>query len=239
MVVLTFRREADMTPRLLRAAASFGCADWPTFLEFEGPQGIADVVFARFSDTADAVRRSTPLARPIIAWREAAVVCALDDCTGRPLLEIAMRARLAEATARATLRSLAAEGAAVQDGSRWLLAAPCPSPLEEAVAVELKLSDWRRALGQAVRYSRFAHRSYVVLADGHTAAATAARDAFRLHNVGLAGLSPWGSVALVTRPRRRRPFDPIARFLAGERLWQAQQSQLQHVAALGEKSFPD
>lgn len=225
MVGLSFPREADMTSRLLRSAGAFGCAAWPSLLEFEAPQGIPDVVFPRFSAAAAGVREGTLLARPFVARSESAVVFALHERRVRGLREVATRARLAETTARATLRELAAEGAVNARGGGWVLAGPCPARLSQAVAVELKLRDWRRALGQAIRYRGFAERSFVVVAEEYAQAPASALEAFRLHGVGLASLSPWGSINVITRPRARKPLDPIARFLAGERLWAACERQ--------------
>lgn len=222
-----------MTTRLLRAAASFGCGGWNSFLEFEAPQGVPDVVFARLAPEAIAARRKTPLARPLISSREAAVVFALDTRRPKTLTQVSVRARMSEATTRATLRLLLAADAVETNGASWRLSAAYPSPLLEAVAVELKLSDWRRALGQAVRYNGFADRSFVVVSEAHAAPAAARANAFRLHCVGLASLSPWGEIAFLTRPRRRSPRDAVARFVAGERLWKAYErvGSLNEIAA--------
>lgn len=221
MVVLTFPREADMTDWLLRRAAAFDCDGWDAFTEFEAPQGIPDVVFAQFSADACAARHGTPFSGAFTERREAAILLALDEDHAFTLGEVAARARLADSTARSALLDLARRGAVERVCGSWTRAGQCPSRLISATAIELKLSDWRRALDQACRYRLFAERSLVVLAAAHTNAAAAQTAAFRLNGVGLAALSPWGSVEVLCRVRAKPPLDPIARFLAGERLWAA------------------
>ncbi len=221
MVVLTFPREIDMTARSLAAAPSFGCDDYEAVLEFEAPQGIPDVVFVRLSEQAIAARATSPLPTPLVHRAPAAVVVALHARRATDRADLAVRARLSESTVRAALRALRASGAVESCGSSWRLTAPIASPLGSAVAVELKLSAWKEALGQAVRHRSFADRSFVVMSSAHMGAAKKEAAAFRLHGVGLAALSPWGEIQMVTRPRKRKPVDPIARFLAGERLWAA------------------
>lgn len=221
MVVLTFPREADMTARALAAAASFGCDEYESVLEFEAPQGIPDLVFARLSEQAIGARATSPLTTPLLDRAPAAVVVALHARRATEPADLAVRARLSESTVRAALRSLRASGAVESSGGGWRLTAPIVSPLESAVAVELKLSAWKEALGQAVRHRSFADRSFVVMSSAHIRTAQKEAAAFRLHGVGLAALSPWGEIQIVTRPRKTKPIDPIARFLAGERLWAA------------------
>lgn len=221
MVVLTFPREADMTNRLLHRADDLGCGGWHAFTEFEAPQGIPDVVFAQFSADACAARQGTAFEGAFTDRREAAVLLALDESHAFPLSEVASRARLADSTARAALTDLARRGAVERIGGNWTRSGECPSRLLAATAIELKLSDWRRALDQACRYRLFAERSLVVVAAAHTKAAAAQTAAFRLNGVGLAGLSPWGSLDFICRVRTKAPIDALSRFLAGERLWAA------------------
>jgi hypothetical protein len=210
-----------MTARAVAGAASFGCEAYESVLEFEAPQGIPDLVFARLSEQAIAARATSPLPTPLLYRTPAAVVVALHANRAVELAHLAVRARLSESTVGATLRALRASGAVENYGSSWRLTSPIVSPLESAVAVELKLSAWKEALSQAVRHRSFADRSFVVMSSAHIGAAQKEAATFRLHRVGLAALSPWGEVQLVTRPRKTNPADPIARFLAGERLWAA------------------
>lgn len=227
MVVLGFSREADMTRRLLRQAAALGGDGWASYLEFVGPQGIPDVVFARFSVSATEAREGSPLAAAFVERREAAVLLSLHQSRPLSVEDVATRAKLAAGTVRSVLRAFESSGVAAASRGRWVRVGPAPSRLAAAVAIELKLGDWQRALGQAARYRGFAERSYVVVAEEHARRAAAQSAAFRLNGVGLAALSPWGSLDFMVRPRTRRPLDAVARFLAGERLWAAHQQQSQ------------
>jgi hypothetical protein len=55
----------------------------------------------------------------------------------------------------------------------------------EIIAIEAKLTRWKKALNQAVSYLRFADESYVVLPQSHARKAIEAREDFRAAGVGL------------------------------------------------------
>jgi hypothetical protein len=71
---MTFPREADMTARALAATAKFGCDEYESILEFEAPQGIPDLVFARLSEQAIGMRATSPLPTPLLDRTPAAVL---------------------------------------------------------------------------------------------------------------------------------------------------------------------
>ena len=76
------------------------------------------------------------------------------------------------------------------------------------VAMELKLSSWRRrALVQAFRYRSFAWESYVVLdASRAPHAAISQLDEFRKRNIGLATYSCCCEFVIYCRPRIQQPY---------------------------------
>lgn len=221
MVVLTFPRELDMTSPVARRGDVFGCDGWQSFLEFAAPQGIPDIVFAHFSDVGVAVRAESALCDAFTDRREAAVLLALHERRALNIETLAIRSCYSASTVAATLRDLARTGVAEQVSRGWRRLGPCPSRLDAAVAVELKLHQWHRALDQAARYRAFAERTFVVMDEGRAMPAARNVATFRFNGIGLATVSPWGALDLVASPRRRRPFDPVGQFVAGERLWLA------------------
>jgi hypothetical protein len=94
-----------------------------------------------------------------------------------------------------------------------------PSPrgglIRRAVACELKLLSWRRALIQAYRYKAFAHYSLVVVDSAYAHRPRRAIDEFKRANVGLVAFSRNGAATWLNRPRFEHPYsEPHRRSLA-------------------------
>lgn len=212
-----------MTTPVVRRAEAFGCAGWHTFLEVDAPQGIPDIVFAKFSNDAAESRSGSPLSAAFTERREAAVLLSLYERRPLGIEEVAVRSGYATSSVASTLRALAQLEVVERGAKGWRRVGPCPSRLQSAVAVELKLRAWQRALDQAARYRAFAERTFVVLDESSGASGADYRFAFRLNGIGLATLSPWRTMDVLTSPQQRRPYDPVGRFVAGERLWSAHQ----------------
>lgn len=75
-----------------------------------------------------------------------------------------------------------------------------------AVAFELKLSNWKRALDQAFRYKSFASESYVLMDSAKIQPALRHVEEFRRANVGLAAIDLHGNAWIYFAPESRRPF---------------------------------
>ena len=76
--------------------------------------------------------------------------------------------------------------------------------LPEIVTIEVKISDWQRAVGQAARNRIFAHRSYVALPQG-TARRVRMEPLFGQLGLGLIGVTDEKMVDMIRKPRRRQP----------------------------------
>ncbi|MCA1812371.1 MAG: hypothetical protein LC624_00280 [Halobacteriales archaeon] len=80
---------------------------------------------------------------------------------------------------------------------------------DELVAVELKLEDWREALGQAMHYQLAAHRSYIAMPLHGAAPPLRARSRLERQGVGLLAVHPLGEVRTLVEAKqstRRLPF---------------------------------
>lgn len=80
---------------------------------------------------------------------------------------------------------------------------------EEVVAVELKLEDWREALGQAMHYQLAAHRAYIAMPLDQAIVPLRHRSRLERQGVGLLGVHPLGEVRVLVEARasaRRLPF---------------------------------
>ena len=92
----------------------------------------------------------------------------------------------------------------VRDSDRFALEPVWRHILPEIVAVEAKVSDWRRAFAQAARNQVFAHRSFVALPGA--VARRAMNDASsRGLGIGVLAVSDDGSVAVLRRAASLRP----------------------------------
>jgi len=95
-------------------------------------------------------------------------------------------------------------------------------------AFEMKLSDWRKGLAQAYRYSYFADLAVVVLPPDLAATAKAALDRFRASSIGLWSFDPAsGAIRKLFTPRssgprnskaKERALDSIGRVLKFSKL---------------------
>jgi len=99
---------------------------------------------------------------------------------------------------------------------------------QKLAAFEMKLSDWRKGLAQAYRYSYFADMAVVVLPPELAAAAKPDIDRFRQSNVGLWSFNPATlAIRKLFTPRNPSPRSPKAKAKALESLGRSLQfSQL-------------
>lgn len=87
----------------------------------------------------------------------------------------------------------------------------CPN----VTAIEAKLTDWSKGLAQAIRYQRFADKTYLALDEQYIHRAV--HDEFKQHNVGLLSVGPKG-VKEVVRPALKKPLDPLMTFKVAEEI---------------------
>lgn len=81
-----------------------------------------------------------------------------------------------------------------------------------STAIEAKLDDWNKGLAQALRYQRFAQKSYLALDAEYIHRVD--KEQLIKYNIGL--LSVGESVKEVLSPLQRRPSDPIMQYMASE-----------------------
>ncbi len=76
------------------------------------------------------------------------------------------------------------------------------------VAIEAKLTNWKRAISQAYKYHWFSHYSFVLLPESQVRSAKENLDRFKRLKVGLASIDSEGRVELIYTPPRRKPYSP-------------------------------
>jgi hypothetical protein len=140
--------------------------------------------------------------------------------------DLANLANVTPSAARAVLKSYADCGFCMYraDQGTWIKQRD-PSPVaERIIAIEAKLSDWRRALYQASRYLDYANQSWVVLDSKAFANARLHVDEFQHRGIGLAGVSPRAEFEVACTAVLRTPRLP-------QRFWQVNAEISRHLAA--------
>lgn len=78
------------------------------------------------------------------------------------------------------------------------------SVLPEVTTIEVKVTDWRKALFQAARNQLFAHKSFVAL-PRHLALRVRYEELFRLKGIGLISISESGETKVIRKARTSNP----------------------------------
>lgn len=216
-----FRVEADMLAWVAAGAAAL--AGRPVQVLYELPtatSGVPDVVLVDQVPGALSERQG---AGPITDLLSLAVVCSLTrDGTGVFTMSVPELARQAGTTCRhlqqRLLPALREQGhvEAVEVGC-WAPRYAWRSTASLVVTVEAKLSDWRRALGQASRHASGADGSWVAVAPAAARRAAPHADAFRDRGVGLASVDPVAGLSPLVVPSGHAVSLRLRRELLAER----------------------
>jgi Flp pilus assembly secretin CpaC len=102
------------------------------------------------------------------------------------------------------LSSLVQATAVETSADTFSLAPPLRKVLPEIITIEVKVSNWQKAVAQAARNRIFAHRSFVALPAKVAARVHAERVIVEL-GLGLISVSDAGAASVVRKPRHRCP----------------------------------
>jgi hypothetical protein len=142
------------------------------------------------------------------------------------LEEFAALANVTPSAARVALRSYENSGfCTYRPQQRIWVKLRDPEPVaDRIIAIEAKLSDWRRALYQASRYLDYANQSWVVLDSKVLSSARLHVDEFRHRGIGLTGISSTGEFEVECPAVARVP-----RLI--QRFWQVNAEISRHLAS--------
>jgi hypothetical protein len=204
--VKRFATERDLVRAYLRGIPTGGGEFPVVHTELESANGIADVVRVRLrKDWA----RSSGLAKIAPQW-----AFALRALPYRRVFTTAAFAELAgvsTSTARGVLRTFEVAGFCTRGRQRhrWTkIRQPIPVA-SQIIAIEAKLSDWRRALAQAYRYLDFATQSWVLLDAANSGPASKNIADFKRLNVGLAVIGRETRIRKLFVPSNQEPKSPV------------------------------
>lgn len=118
---------------------------------------------------------------------------------------IAARLRLAPNAAERRIRALLeADALTAASGGSVALTPTCRDILPAVTAIEVKVANWQRALGQALRNGIFAHRSFIAVPDA-VAARALRTQALRQSGIGVIAVDSRGSAEIVKQAVSRQP----------------------------------
>lgn len=163
------------------------------------------VLFATARNSMEA--SAPPEAVSVLTNGRAAVAATLSLRRGHRLKYISRETGREPEYVRRAVAELAAVGLAVRDESGLVRLGPqWPNRLPELEVFELKLTNWKKALAQSLRYRRLAKRVTVVMPPGLDLSAERIIDFYSQYGVGLAQFSPNVShMRYVLRPRAIGP----------------------------------
>lgn len=165
----------------IKKSAGFG---YKAELELDGGVGIADIVlYKRHPRTTRELQKLAsvpPRLAPLLDPLTAAYISTCDD--------LANSLGLSSSAALRLIKQLQRLGLWTAHPSKSALASVRLPPFQTIVAVEAKLADWSRALGQAYRNRQFADESWVVLDHRFHRPAVAQLERFIRSGVGLASM---------------------------------------------------
>lgn len=118
---------------------------------------------------------------------------------------IVMRTHARVCDVRVRLAALTTAGVVARDGDVYRLVAEWRDILPEIIAIEAKVSDWRRAARQSARNRVFAHRVYVALPSS-VAQRVRREPEFCAKGVGVVAVDATGECSVVRPARRGRPM---------------------------------
>lgn len=209
----TFRREADMLSPLLQGISAAGLPRLgEPFFEVQTLRGIADVVFAHIDDDVMAYRNSIGL-KAVTEISEVRTLRVLgvagDSAETLPIPAIAAKTGISAGHLRANvLPRLIDSGWLAEHGRGWQLTATFRSPVRSMVSLEVKRTDWKRALMQANAYTEFSDQSFVAMDHSRLRDTEVLKPAFDFAGVGLLTIrqsNEGNPVENLLPARRRRP----------------------------------
>lgn len=158
--------------------------DYRVELELDAGVGIADLVLVkRAARTTDALKALSSVNPRLAVLLSHSVGSTVSTRTA-----LASTLGTSESGAQRVLAQLTSAGLAYGSAKEFSIATVSTLPFEKVIAVEAKLSEWKRVLVQAYRNLQFADESWVVLDRTYVRPALAQIDRFKSVGVGLASI---------------------------------------------------
>ena len=173
--------------------------------ELAGLQGQADLLDVHIKALPDAVGLRV-LATSLASPTKAQLLAILRYGAPRTRAYLARVTGLSNRSLGSHIRQLKSAGLVeVHENLAVSLGCRLPWDMVDIVAYEGKLSNWRRALHQAIGYRSFSHSVWVVMPASGARNAKKIAPVFRINGIGLISIENDGSRHVEIRSRKRRP----------------------------------
>ena len=183
--------------------------------ELDGLQGRPDWVDAKILALPGSINLDL-LADSLRSPTKARLLALLKFGTPRRREYLRRLTALSEPVLRSQIRQLEETGLVIVSQNESVsLKCPLPWNMVQIVAYEVKLSNWRRALHQAVDYRSFAHSSWVVMPKAGAGRAEAAETVFKNNGVGLISIGDSDLPQIEIRAKNRKTTASRRLYLMG------------------------
>lgn len=172
--------------------------------------GVADLVISKITPQH--------ITNYILSNNEIYIYVAIAENKNITLNELSDSTKLSTSKVRKYIQNLIFNKLIIEEEGRYYAISHYPSVMEECIAIEAKLKNWKRALNQAYRYKWFASASYVVMDREFINPALKCISEFEKYNVGLAEIDIHGRVKIHFKPIDEKPFSPRMEISLSEKL---------------------
>ena len=224
------RWESELIPILSNARQQLGGYN-EVAVEVSSGYGIADLVFFEFNKAVvdERVRKGL---NPIDQANLLRVLVELQRYGKNQSISVTMLRKKAPFLKTSLVTYLVENNFLVPDSSNsqkgyFKKGSEYQNGLQEVVAIEAKLKDWKRGLFQAYRYRSYADKSYLAVYTKAINAPLKNIEEFKKFNVGLIEVADDG-IKVHYRPKKEKKADRLMKAIAYE-----------NILALQEDLFPD
>ncbi len=173
--------------------------------EFGGLQGRADLVDASIRALPTAINIDV-LASSLASPAKARLLSVLTNGSPRTRDYLERVTGFSQWSLNDNVRQLETAGLVKVDGNSTVsLGCPLPWTMIEIVAYECKLSNWRRALHQAIGYRSFSQSVWIVMPESGAQHAAKLEPVFQTNGIGLMSVDNNGRTHIFFRAGKLRP----------------------------------
>ncbi len=214
-----FKTERDLVIEITRNLEKPECltslfkknSESRVFQEVDLGYGIPDIVVVQYSSKTRKNRKN------FLNYFDISILDLIEKNNSASIDDIVYLTKSAKSKVNCTLSILQNEEFIVYREGKYFSHQKYADALDDSIAIEAKLKNWKRALEQAYRYKWFSSKSYVILPDSNINPALAQIELFKKLEVGLASLSIQDGIKIHYKPKPSIPYSSKMYKLLNER----------------------